>query len=118
MQQKILLILLLITAIFCLNSCSYLKSLSKAKSDPNYVPESGDPVEITAADGRTYKLFIREITADSLKSDKYNFALEDIREIDKLRNNPKALLMLIAIEGAVLFMIILFIKSFSFNING
>ena len=115
--------MVLIISVFCLNSCSIFESLSKAKADPNYIPETGDPVEITAADSRTYKLFIREITADSLKSDKYNFALAEIQEIKRLKNSPWPLLGVMAggILIGVLALIVIGIASGStgnFSIGG
>ena len=75
-------------SIFYLSTCSHSKSMSKSGSENKYIPKIGDDVRILTIEGSEYKMFITEITPDSIKSEKYKFSFKEIQSIERLKNNP------------------------------
>jgi hypothetical protein len=95
---KKLLVYILIFLVFNLNACSHSKSLSNTDVEKDYNPKSGDKVEILTKNGDQYKLILIEVSEDSIKSNKYNIAINDIQTIKKTESHPY---ILVGILGGI-----------------
>jgi len=102
---KKFIIYFLITSI--IYSCAHTKLINNSQNKSSFTPKIGDAVEIITKDGKQYKIFIKEISADSVKSDKYSISKSDIKSIRKIESNPLGAILIFSGIIAIGYLILL-----------
>ena len=112
---KNIIVYFMIISNYAFLSCSHSKGNSVLNPNDQYKPKKGDDVKIITANGNEYKFFITEITPDSIKSEKYNIPIKDIQSIEKIKNHP--VLLLVVLVGFLTIPALLFLANGSFSIG-